>query len=191
MNICVYGAASSLIDKCFIDAAEQLGREMAKRGHSLVYGGGGDGVMGGVARGVHECGGTVIGIAPSFFNVDGMLFDNCTEIVRTETMRSRKELMEKRADAFIMAPGGIGTFDEFFEMLTLKQLSRHTKAIAIYNINGYFDDLLKFINHAMDEKFIKRECEELYSVYDSPADILTYLEEYKPVDINMFKFRGV
>ena len=147
--------------------------------------------MGGVARGVHECGGTVIGIAPSFFNVDGMLFDNCTELVRTETMRSRKELMEKRADAFIMAPGGIGTFDEFFEMLTLKQLSRHTKAIAIYNINGYFDDLLKFINHAMDEKFIKRECEELYSVYDSPADILTYLEEYKPVDINMFKFRGV
>ena len=191
MNICVYGAASGLIDKCFIDAAEQLGREMAKHGHSLVYGGGGDGVMGGVARGVHECGGTVIGIAPSFFNVDGMLFDNCTELVRTETMRSRKELMEKRSDAFIMAPGGIGTFDEFFEMLTLKQLSRHTKAIAVYNINGYFDDLLKFINHAMDEKFIKRECEELYSVYDNPNDIIAYLEAYKPVDINMFKFRGV
>ena len=191
MNICVYGAASNLIDKCFIDAAEQLGREMAKHGHTLVYGGGGDGVMGGVARGVSECGGTVIGIAPSFFNVDGMLFDNCTELVRTDTMRSRKELMEKRSDAFIMAPGGIGTFDEFFEMLTLKQLSRHTKAIAVYNINGYFDDLLKFISHAMDEKFIKRECEELFSVYDNPEDIIAYLESYKPIDINMFKFRGV
>ena len=191
MNICVYGAASNLIDKSFIEASENLGYKMAQRGHALVYGAGAQGVMGGTARGVECGGGKIIGIAPSFFNVDGMIFENCTELVRTETMRSRKELMEKRSDAFIMAPGGIGTFDEFFEMLTLKQLSRHTKAMAIYNINGYFDDFINFIRHAMDENFIKKECEELYRVFDDIDEMLDYIEGYKPVDLNILRFRNI
>ena len=191
MNICVYGAASNLIDKSFIEASENLGYKMAQRGHALVYGAGAQGVMGGTARGVERGGGKIIGIAPSFFNVDGMIFENCTELVRTETMRSRKELMEKRSDAFIMAPGGIGTFDEFFEMLTLKQLSRHTKAMAIYNINGYFDDFINFIRHAMDENFIKKECEELYRVFDDIDEMLDYIEGYKPVDLNILRFRNI
>lgn len=191
MNICVYGAASNLIDKSFIKASENLGYKMAQRGHALVYGAGAQGVMGGTSRGVERGGGKIIGIAPSFFNVDGMIFENCTELVRTETMRSRKELMEKRSDAFIMAPGGIGTFDEFFEMLTLKQLSRHTKAMAIYNINGYFDDFINFIRHAMDENFIKKECEELYRVFDDIDEMLDYIEGYKPVDLNILRFRNI
>lgn len=191
MNICVYGAASNLIDKSFIEASENLGYKMAQRGHALVYGAGAQGVMGGTSRGVERGGGKIIGIAPSFFNVDGMIFENCTELVRTETMRSRKELMEKRSDAFIMAPGGIGTFDEFFEMLTLKQLSRHTKAMAIYNINGYFDDFINFIRHAMDENFIKKECEELYRVFDDIDEMLDYIEGYKPVDLNILRFRNI
>ncbi len=191
MNICVYGAASNLIDKSFIEASENLGYKMAQRGHALVYGAGAQGVMGGTARGVERGGGKIIGIAPSFFNVDGMIFENCTELVRTETMRSRKELMEKRSDAFIMAPGGIGTFDEFFEMLTLKQLSRHTKAMAIYNVNGYFDDFINFIRHAMDENFIKKECEELYRVFDNIDEMLDYIEGYKPVDLNILRFRNI
>ncbi len=191
MNICVYGAASNLIDKSFIEASENLGYKMAQRGHALVYGAGAQGVMGGTARGVERGGGKIIGIAPSFFNVDGMIFENCTELVRTETMRSRKELMEKRSDAFIMAPGGIGTFDEFFEMLTLKQLSRHTKAMAIYNVNGYFDDFINFIRHAMDENFIKKECEELYRVFDNIDEMLDYIEGYKPIDLNILRFRNI
>lgn len=191
MNICVYGAASNLIDKSFIESSENLGYKMAQRGHALVYGAGAQGVMGGTARGVERGGGKIIGIAPSFFNVDGMIFENCTELVRTETMRSRKELMEKRSDAFIMAPGGIGTFDEFFEMLTLKQLSRHTKAMAIYNVNGYFDDFINFIRHAMDENFIKKECEELYRVFDNIDEMLDYIEGYKPVDLNILRFRNI
>ncbi|MDD6735823.1 MAG: TIGR00730 family Rossman fold protein [Clostridiales bacterium] len=191
MNICVYGASSDLIDKSFIEAAEDLGREMAKRGHALIYGAGAGGVMGGTARGVAEGGGKIIGIAPSFFNVDGMIYENCTELIRTETMRSRKELMEQRSDAFIMAPGGIGTFDEFFEMLTLKQLSRHTKAMTVLNVNGYFDDLMKFIKHAIKENFIKQECEELYKVFEDPGKLLDYIEDYKPVDMNILRFKDV
>ena len=191
MKICVYGASSNTIDKIYIEASENLGREIANRGHSLVYGAGAEGVMGGTARGVAENGGEIIGIAPSFFNVDGMIYDHCTELIRTDTMRSRKKLMEETSDAFVMAPGGIGTFDEFFEILTLKQLSRHTKAIVIYNVNEYFDDLLNLINRAIKENFVKNACSELYTVLNTPKDVLDYLESYVPVDLNILKFKNI
>ena len=90
---------------------------MADRGHNLVYGAGGQGLMGAVARGVHEKNGNIVGVVPSFFNVDGVLFGDCNELIFTETMRERKQIMEDRSDAFIMTPGGIGTFEEFFEIL--------------------------------------------------------------------------
>ncbi len=191
MNICVYGASSNLIDKSFIDAIEKLGYDMAKRGHTLVFGAGAEGVMGASARGVKAGGGKVIGIAPGFFNVDGMIFEECDELVRPETMRQRKKMLEDRADAFIMAPGGIGTFDEFFEILTLKQLSRHTKAIAVYNVNGYFDDLLKMMEKAIETNFVKEECKDLYRVFDDAEEMLEYLEEYKPVDLDILNFKNI
>ena len=191
MNICVYGASSNSIDKSFIEASEQLGAKMAQRGHVLVYGAGGGGVMGGTARGTKNAGGKVIGICPSFFNVDGMLFEECTELVRTETMRERKLLMEEKSDAIIMAPGGIGTFDEFFEMLTLKQLSRHTKAMVIYNVNNYFDDLLKFMQRAIDENFVMEACKQLYEVFDDADAMLDYIESYKPTDLNILNFKNI
>lgn len=191
MNICVYGASSNLIDKSYIEATEKLGKKIAQRGHSLVYGAGAEGVMGAAARGAASENGNIIGIAPTFFNVDGMLYDNCTELIRTDTMRNRKELMENRSDAFIMAPGGIGTFDEFFEIMTLKQLSRHSKALVIFNVNGYFDDLLNFMEHAMSENFIKRECEELYEVFDNEDELLDYIEAYKPIDLNILRFKNI
>ena len=131
MKICVYGASSSTIDKSFIDAGEALGRAIAERGHAVVYGGGAEGMMGAAARGAKEKNGEIVGIAPSFFKVDGSLFDGCTEFIYTDNMRQRKELLETRSDAFIVTPGGAGTYDEFFEIFTLRQLSRHTKAIAI------------------------------------------------------------
>lgn len=114
MNICVYGAASDEIDKIYTAEAEKLGEKMAKCGHSLVFGGGAGGMMGAAARGIHKNGGNIIGVVPTFFNVDGILFEHCNEMIRTETMRERKQIMEDRADAFIMTPGGIGTFEEFF-----------------------------------------------------------------------------
>ncbi len=191
MKICVYGASSNSIDKSYIKAAENLGKSMAKRSHTLVYGGGANGVMGGTARGVTLGGGNVIGIVPRFFNVDGMLYDKCDELIRTDTMRERKQLMETTADAFIMAPGGIGTLDEFFEMLTLKQLSRHTKAIAIFNVNGYFDNLIAMLENAISENFVNKECTELYRVFSDIDEMLDYIEGYTPTDLNILNFKNV
>ncbi|MBO5059443.1 MAG: TIGR00730 family Rossman fold protein [Clostridia bacterium] len=191
MNICVYGASSDLIDKSFIEAAEGLGRELAKRGHTLIFGGGAGGVMGASARGVASENGKIIGITPEFFNVDGMVYESCSELIRPATMRERKKMLEDMSDGFIMAPGGIGTFDEFFEILTLKQLSRHTKAIAIYNVNNYFGDLLNLMKKAIEENFVKEECLELYRVFDDAGELLDYMEGYKPVDLDILNFKNI
>ena len=189
MTICVYGASSELIDREYITVTEELGRKMAKRGHSLVYGAGAQGLMGAVARGMYEEGGTIVGVAPSFFNVDGVLFENCTEMISTETMRQRKQIMEDRADCFIMTPGGIGTFEEFFEILTLKQLARHKKAIAVLNINGYYDAMEKMMQGAIDGKFMKPECSSLYKIFTDTDEMLDYLENYDDdfVDVSRMK----
>ena len=189
MTICVYGASSELIDREYITVTEELGRKMAKRGHSLVYGAGAQGLIGAVARGMYEEGGTIVGVAPSFFNVDGVLFENCTEMISTETMRQRKQIMEDRADCFIMTPGGIGTFEEFFEILTLKQLARHKKAIAVLNINGYYDAMEKMMQGAIDGKFMKPECSSLYKIFTDIDEMLDYLENYDDdfVDVSRMK----
>jgi len=191
MNICVYGASSNIISDVYIKACEELGEKMAKRGHGLVFGAGDDGVMGASARGVYSEKGKIIGIAPSFFNVDGMIFENCTELIRPETMRERKKMLEEMSDAFIMAPGGIGTFDEFFEILTLKQLSRHTKAIAIFNVNHYYDELLGMMEKGMKEDFIKEECRELYHVFEDADEMLDYIENYVGVDMDILNFKNI
>lgn len=191
MNICVYGASSNIIDKKYIEACEDLGLKMAKRGHTLVFGAGAGGVMGASARGTYAGGGKIIGIAPGFFDVDGMIYENCTELIRPETMRERKKMLEEMSDAFIMGPGGIGTFDEFFEILTLKQLSRHTKAIAIFNVNHYFDDLLAMIEKGIEGEFIKEECRELYKVFDDADEMLDYIEGYVGVDMDILNFKNI
>ena len=179
MNICIYGASSTQIDQEYIDKIEELGRELASRGHGLVFGGGAQGLMGAAARGFLEKGGQIIGIAPTFFmNVDGILFDRCSQFVYTETMRERKQLMEEKSDAFLVAPGGIGTFEEFFEILTLKQLGRHTKPIIIYNVLGYFDSMRVMMEDAITKGFLKPTCRELYVFVDNPLDVINYLEHY-------------
>ena len=193
MKICVYGAASSLIDKSFIDAGEELGRKMAKRGIGLVFGGGRNGMMGAVARGIAKENGEILGISPAFFEEANaeISFENCTEFIHTETMRERKRLLEEKADAFIITPGGIGTFDEFFEILTLKQLGRHNKAICIYNIDGYFDKMLEMMQVCVDQKFITDDCRNLYKVYKEVDSMLDYIEKYDSddFDISQVKIR--
>ena len=191
MKICVYGAASSLIDESFVKAGEELGRKMAEHGHGLVFGGGRSGMMGAPARGVYEKGGQIIGIAPKFFeeNNPEVSYENCTEFIHTETMRERKKLLDELSDAFIVAPGGIGTFDEFFEILTLKQLGRHNKAIVILNIDGYYDNMLKMMEVSIAQKFITADCVELFKVVDSADKALDYIESYDPTDIDLSKVK--
>ena len=191
MKICVYGAASSEIDKSFVEAGEELGRKMVERGHSLVFGGGRNGMMGATARGVAEKGGSILGISPAFFEENNaeISFKGATEFIHTETMRERKKLLDESSDAFIISPGGIGTFDEFFEILTLKQLGRHNKAIAIYNINGYFDPMLEMMQVSVDKKFITEDCRDLYKVTHSVEETLDYVEQYDPTDIDLSKVK--
>ena len=176
MNICLYGASSNTIAKSYINPTEELGAKIAERGHTLIYGGGGAGLMGAAARGVYSRGGRIIGVVPSFLNVDGILFDNCNEMIFTETMRERKQLMEEKSDAFVMVPGGLGTFDEFFEILTLKQLGRHSKPVAVFNINGYFDSLIEQLKNAVHKQFMNPESFELCFFTHSGDKLLNYLE---------------
>ena len=179
MKICVYGASSNNIHMKFIEETENLGYKLARRGHTLVFGGGANGLMGAAARGVTRGNGEIIGVAPTFFNVDGVLYEKCTKMIPTETMRERKQIMEDHADAFIMVPGGIGTFEEFFEILTLKQLARHAKPIAILNVNGFYDGMFAFMQQAIDSGFMKEEAKDMYEVFTDADALLDYLETDK------------
>ena len=170
MNICVYGAASKNIDPKYTDAGYDLGLKLAKRGHGLVFGGGNGGMMGAVARGAHDGGAHIIGIAPSFFNIDGVLYPHSDEIIYTETMRQRKQKMEDMSGAFIVTPGGIGTFEEFFEILTLKQLARTDKPLVILNTAGYYDSMLMMMRHSM---------------------ALDYITDYRSQEVDIKKLRNV
>lgn len=178
MNICVYGASSNAIDRVYLEEVEKLGECMAKRGHGLVFGGGNSGCMGASARGVKRGGGHILGIAPGFFQVDGVLYPHCDEFIKTETMRERKQLLEDRSDGFVIAPGGVGTYDEFFEILTLKQLGRHNKPIAILNVNGYYDIMLEFLRHTAQEDFMNDSTMTLYRVFTDAESAVRYIEDY-------------
>lgn len=196
MDICVFGASSSIIDKSYIEQTETLGQKIAKRGHGLIYGAGASGLMGAVARGVHKEGGKIVGVVPDFFEdenigVDGSIFQECTELIKTDTMRERKHIMEDKADAFVIVPGGIGTFEEFFEVFTLKQLERHNKAIVILNINGYYDAMIRMLDMAVEEKFLRKSCHLLYEVFENQDEMLDYIENYNPPKINVFETKNI
>lgn len=179
MRICVYGAASPTIDPYYIEKVELLGEEMVKRGHSLVFGGGGNGLMGAAARGVKAQGGKILGVIPEFFKEEGVeaIFSDCDEMIMPQTMRERKQIMEDNSDAFIVVPGGIGTFEEFFEILTLKQLCRHNKPIAIYNVKDYYNELDAVLQKAMEKNFIRENCSDLYLITDDLKTLFDYIEE--------------
>lgn len=181
MNICVYGAASTKIDKNYITAVEELGLSLAKQGDNLVFGAGGNGLMGAAARGVKQGGGKITGVIPHFFRDEQIeeIYGECNELIFTETMRERKAKMEELSDAFIVVPGGIGTFEEFFEILTLKQLGRHDKPIAIYNVNGFYNNIEKLMYDAMNEKFIRSNCRMLYMIFSDMDEMFAYIHRSK------------
>ncbi len=178
MKICVFGAASKTIDDKYISAVEEMGEYLAKRGHNLVFGAGCTGSMGAAARGFKKGGGKIHGVVPSFFRGELSDFVNwqCDELTETETMRERKAIMEDEADSFIITPGGIGTFEELFEILTLKQLGQHRKPIAIYNIGGYYDKLSELIEYSIETRFIKPQCRATYKFFNSLDGMAEYLE---------------
>ena len=191
MNICLYGASSPEIDPVYLDAAYAFGRLLAQHGHTLVYGGGAQGVMGAAARGAYEAGGKITGIAPTFLQVDGILFDHCTEFLLTDTMAERKTAMIAHADAFVMAPGGFGTLEEFFEVLTLKQLGRHNPPLAVLNTLGYYDAMQAMLEHTVAAHFAKPICLQIYRLFDEPAPLMEYLEHYDPDEVDVRHIKNI
>lgn len=179
MNICVYGAASNKIDKIYVEKTEELGKHLAKNSIGLIFGAGAGGLMGAAARGAFAENGKIIGIVPRFFTGDGIRFEDCTETIFTDTMRERKKLMEEMSDAFIIAPGGIGTLDEFFEIFTLQNLSQHKKPIAIFNISGFYDTLLLMLNEFVKKGFLAESAVNRLIVSDNIDDIFEKINNFK------------
>lgn len=189
MNICVYGASSKTIDAQFTDTGHALGVLIAQHGYGLVFGGGDNGMMGAVACGAHDGGGEVIGIAPCFFNVDGILYPHCDELIYTDTMRERKQKMEDLSGAFIVTPGGIGTFEEFFEILTLKQLNQTKKPLVILNTAGYYDSMFAMMRHTADTNFMSEKTFDLIKIVDTPEQAIEYIEHYVEQEVDVEELR--
>ena len=192
MKVCVFGASSRDLAQVYYDEAYALGAALARRGHQIVFGGGQSGLMGSAALGAKSEGGYLIGVAPKFFDEPGILYDGCDEMLFTETMSERKKAMEDMSDAFITLPGGIGTFEEFFEALTLKQLGRHAKAMAVLNTNGYYDAMEAMLQRAVDEAFFPEDGKALYAAFTEPEALVGYIETYvaEPEDVWKEKIFG-
>ena len=175
MNICVFGASSDRIDPAYFAAAQELGALIARGGHRFVFGAGREGLMGACARGVLEAGGRPLGIAPRFFDEPGVLLHDGCELLFTETVAERKSRMEEEADAFIALPGGIGTYEEFFEVLTLKQLGCHQKPMALLNTLGYFDAFVALLQETAEKGFMSEAVLGLYALCDTPQAALDHI----------------
>ena len=173
-NVC------ATLDDIYVNTATALGRALAQRGMGLVYGAGGYGLMGAAARGAREAGGIVIGVIPEKMDVDGVVYEGCTELFVTRTMRERKALMEDKSDAFIALPGGFGTFEEVLEIIALRLLMYHTKPVVILNVNGYYDALVRQFDVAVEQKFASPKALEMYGVFSEIDGALKYIENYQP-----------
>jgi hypothetical protein len=153
-SICVYCGSKPGDEPAFTESAVQVGQWIAQHGGQLVYGGGRNGLMGVVADATLAAGGRVVGVIPRALVEKEWAHNGCTELHVVENMHERKSMMAERADAFIALPGGIGTFEEFFEVWTWRQLGYHNKPIGLLNLNGYYDPLLSFLNSVVKHRFM-------------------------------------
>lgn len=186
--ITVYCASSTNLAVEFADTARRVGELIADRGIDLVYGGGGIGLMGEVARSLHARGGRVTGIITKHLLDQEQGWDGCDDLRVVETMRERKRLLVELGDAFLVLPGGLGTYEEFFETLVGRQLREHAKPIGIVNDAGYFDPLVAMIEHGIEHRFIKPAVKELFTVDDDPARVIDWLLDAPPVEIDPQRF---
>ena len=177
-RVCVFAGSNPGAGCEYTDAASALGRELARRGLGLVFGGGRTGLMGAAADAVLAQGGEAIGIIPAFLMKQGgeIAHDQLTELHVVGSMHERKALMYELSTCFIALPGGIGTFEEILEVLTWRQLGLHDKPCAVLNVNGYFDQFLDFLDHAVAERFLQPEQRNRLSAEATPESILNSMD---------------
>jgi len=179
-TVTVYCSSSSELAQHYYDAGAELGCAIASNGWKLVYGGNAIGLMKTVADAVRAAGGKVIGITPQFFCNKGLEDRLCDELVITNSMRDRKALLEERGDAYIALPGGLGTFEEIFEIIVGKQLAYHNKPIVFLNTAGYWNPMIAMIQSAIEQKFIKPKARNLYFIAATVSQAVDYLRSYIP-----------
>lgn len=182
-SIAVYCGSSFGADAIYRQAAVRLGKVLAERGITLVYGGANVGLMGAVADGALQQGGKVIGVLPRFLQRKELAHEHLTELHLVETMHERKLMMNDLCDGVIALPGGFGTMEELFEMLTWGQLGLHQKPIALYNMQGFYDELLLLLRRMSEEGFLREDNRSMLLVGASPEEILENMSRYSPPDV--------
>lgn len=187
MRICVYCSSSDELDSRCYEEGRAFGREIARRGHSLVYGGYCRGIMAAVAEGVHENGGEITAVVPKVFDIEGFTYEGCTRVIKTTDMNSRKKTMEEQADAIAILPGGIGTMDEFFEALVLITIGELDKPMGILNTGGCYDLLAQLLDKNTEEGFLSREYRECAKFYSDAGVMLDELEKQSGLFDHPFK----
>lgn len=179
-NVCVYCGSSDRIGEPYLESASEMGRALAKRNLTLIFGGGATGLMGTLADAVLEEGAPVIGVIPKSFNTPQLVHPNLTKLHVVETMHERKALMIDIADTFVALPGGFGTLEELLETLTWAQVGLHRKPIGVLNTQGYYDHLFTLIEYARQEGFIYHEHRNLLLSDPDPEVLLDRLAVYQP-----------
>ena len=181
--MCVFCASSNAVDAVYLDAATDLGRRMGQSGIDLVYGGASIGLMGAVARGVHEKKGKVTGVLPKFFKTIEIEYGEADELIVTRDMRERKAIMDERSDAFIVLPGGVGTLEEAMEIFSLIQLKQTVKPLVIINTEGFYDGIIRHFEQLVTLKFAKAETLKMYALVKTPEEAMVFIENFRPPEV--------
>jgi len=178
-SICIFCGSRPGVNSAYVEAARAMGRLLAERDITLIFGGGMTGIMGALADAVLEHGGRAVGVIPESMNVPKVVHENLTDLIVTPNMYSRKVKMFKLSDAFIALPGGLGTLDELFEALTLSQLGYEPKPIGILNVARYYDPLMDLIDHAIQAGFIAPRYRDVFTVREEPAALLDAMTAFE------------
>ena len=179
-SICVFAGSSPGNDPALLEAASDLGRALVSRGYGLVYGGATIGLMGRVADTVLAAGGRAIGVIPDFLVAKEIAHRGLTELKITTSMHERKDVMASLSDGFIALPGGFGTLEEYFEVITWAQLGLHAKPCGLLNVNGYYDSLLRFLDTAVERRLLSARSLETVLVAADADSLLDIMESYTP-----------
>lgn len=187
--VTVYCSSSTYLDPAFHGPAKRLGVELAKRRIALVYGGGGIGLMGELARSAKAAGGTVIGAITRTLYDKEQGYDDCDELIIVNTMQERKRIMMDRGEGFLILPGGVGTYEEFFEVLAGRIVGEHVRPIGVVNTGGYYDPLVELLRHGVEHKFIRPAVlDELLQIGEEPEGVLAGLIEAEQAELDHRKF---